>query len=108
MKNTLTPTAKTFLKRELIESLKSEKEITKIMIFGSFLDSENPNDMDVAIFQDSQEAYLPLALKYRKLIRHITRKIPVDIIPIRESVSRDSLLSEIERGELIYERGNTH
>jgi len=28
-------------------------------IFGSFLDSENPDDIDVAIFQDSGEAYLP-------------------------------------------------
>ena len=104
MENTLNSTIKTSLKREIIKSLKSEKEITKIMIFGSFLDSETPNDIDLAIFQDSQEAYLPLALKYRKLIRNITRKIPVDIIPIRDSVSKSSFLSEIERGELIYER----
>ena len=104
MKNTLAPIVKTSLKKEIVQSLKSEKEITKIMIFGSFLDSETPNDIDVAIFQDSQEAYLPLALKYRKLIRSITRKTPVDIIPIRESISEGNFLSEIEAGELIYER----
>ena len=100
----MTPTAKDFLKKELIQSLKSEKEIKKIMIFGSFLDSEKPNDIDVAIFQDSKETYLTLALKYRKLIREIIRKIPVDIIPIRENLSESSFLSEIEAGELIYER----
>ena len=100
----MTPTAKESLKKELIQSLKSEKEIKKTMIFGSFLDSEKPNDIDVAVFQDSKETYLTLALKYRKLIREIIRKIPVDIIPIRENFSESSFLSEIEAGELIYER----
>ncbi len=41
------------LKRELISCLVSEKEIKKIIVFGSFLHSNNPNDIDVAIFQDS-------------------------------------------------------
>ncbi len=100
----MTPTAKESLKKELIQSLKSEKEIKKIMIFGSFLDSEKPNDIDVAVFQDSKEAYLTLALKYRKLIRETIRKIPVDIIPIRANISESSFLAEIEAGELIYER----
>jgi len=54
------------------------------VIFGSFLDSEQPNDVDVAVFQDSQETYLNLALKYRKLIRNVIRQIPVDIIPIKK------------------------
>lgn len=92
------------LKEEIIKKLKSEKEIRKIVIFGSFLNSTEPHDIDVAIFQDSDENYLSLALKYRKLIREITRKIPVDIIPIRANVSEGSFLSEIESGELIYER----
>ena len=100
----MTPIAKDILKKEIVQSLKSEKEIKKIMIFGSFLDSEKPNDIDVAVFQDSKEAYLTLALKYRKLIREIIRKIPVDIIPIRGNLSESSFLSEIEAGELIYER----
>ena len=100
----MTPKTKDSIKKEIVQSLKSEKEIKKIMIFGSFLDSEKPNDIDVAVFQDSKEAYLTLALKYRKLIREIIRKIPVDIIPIRENISESSLLSEIEAGELIYER----
>ena len=100
----MTPIAKDSLKKELIQSLKSEKEIKKIVIFGSFLDSEKPNDIDVAVFQDSKETYLTLALKYRKLIREIIRKIPVDIIPIRANIFESSFLAEIEAGELIYER----
>ncbi|MGP8329798.1 MAG: nucleotidyltransferase domain-containing protein [Methanosarcinaceae archaeon] len=100
----MTPTAKDSLKKEIVQSLKSEKEIKKIMIFGSFSDSEKPNDIDVAVFQDSKEAYLTLALKYRKLIRSIIRKIPVDIIPIRANISESSFLAEIESGELIYEK----
>lgn len=92
------------LKEEIIKKLKSEKEIRKIVIFGSFLKSNEPHDIDVAVFQDSDDNYLTLALKYRKLIREITRKIPVDIIPIRANVSEGSFLSEIESGELIYER----
>ncbi|MBC8336852.1 MAG: nucleotidyltransferase domain-containing protein [Anaerolineales bacterium] len=92
------------LKEEIIQKLKSEKEIRKIVIFGSFLNSSEPHDIDVAVFQDSNENYLSLALKYRKLIREITRKIPIDIIPIRANVSDGSFLSEIESGELIYER----
>ena len=92
------------LKKELIQSLKTEKEIKKIIIFGSFLDSETPNDIDVAVFQDSKENYLSLALKYRKLIRDIIRKIPVDIIPIKANFTKNSFITEIEAGELIYER----
>ena len=95
---------KNTLKQEIIQSLKPEKEINKIVIFGSFLDSENPNDIDVAIFQNSKESYLALAMKYRKLTRDITKRIPIDIIPIKSNASNSSFLSDIEAGELIYER----
>ena len=78
-----TKKAKDTIKQEILQSLKPEKEVKKIIIFGSFLESENPNDIDVAIFQDSEESYLPLAMKYRRLIRGIARRIPIDIIPIQ-------------------------
>ena len=100
----MSPSTKEALKKEIVQRLKAEKEIQKIVIFGSFLDSEQPNDVDVAIFQDSQEPYLSLAMKYRKLIRNVIRQIPVDIIPIKENLSESSFLKEIEAGELIYER----
>ena len=95
------------LKYQLIESLKPEKEINKIIVFGSFLESENPNDIDVALLQDSEETYLSLAMKYRRLTRKIAKTIPIDIIPLKsmELVNPpNSFLSEIEAGEIIYER----
>jgi len=99
-----TEDTKSFIKQRLIESLKQEQEIQKIIIFGSFLYSENPGDIDIAVFQNSREAYLTLAMKYRRLTRDISRQIPVDIIPIRADASPAGFLSEIEQGELLYER----
>ncbi len=92
------------IKKAILNSLKQEKEINKIFIFGSFLESETPNDIDIAIYQDSQEPYLNLAMKYRRLTRAIARTIPVEIIPIKSNASDNSFLSEIEAGELIYEK----
>ena len=92
------------IKKELCESLQSENEIRKIIIFGSFLKLNDPKDIDLAIFQDSNESYLKLALKYRKLTRKISKTIPIDIIPLRKDISDSFILSEIEAGELIYER----
>lgn len=99
-----TQNAKHTIKQEILQNLKPEKEVKKIIIFGSFLGSENPNDIDVAVFQDSEESYLTLAMKYRRLTRGIARKIPIDIIPIKSDASNSSFLLEIEAGELIYEK----
>jgi uncharacterized protein len=100
----LTNETKTILRQEIITSLKREKEIYKIIIFGSFLHSENPNDIDIAVFQDSDKPYLILAMKYRKLTRVIAKKLPVDIFPVKLNPLQSSFLSEIEAGELIYEK----
>ena len=100
----MTPSTKDTLKKEIVQRLESEKEIKRIVVFGSFLHAENPNDIDVTVFQDSQKIYLKLALKYRKLIRDVIRKMPVGVIPIKENLSESSFLAEIEAGELIYER----
>lgn len=100
----LTKSNKHTIKQEILERLKPEKEVNKIVVFGSFLESENPNDIDVAVFQDSDESYLALAMKYRRLTRDIARRIPVDIVPIKANASSSSFLSIIESGELIYER----
>lgn len=72
-------------------------------MFGSFLTSSSPTDMDVAIFQDSDEPYLPLAMKYRSLARPVSARIPLDIIPLRKDAT-GPLMEEINRGEVIYER----
>ena len=100
----MTKKAKESIKKELVKSLISEAEIEKIILFGSFIRSENPNDLDVAIFQTSKESYLKLALKYRRLTRNIARRISMDIIPIKSNTEKNSFLSEIESGEVIYEK----
>ncbi len=92
------------IKRDLAACLSRQKEIRKVVIFGSFLTSETPNDLDVAIFQDSDEPYLALAVKYRRLLRRIADQIPIDVIPIRPNGAGGQFLAEIQKGEVIYER----
>lgn len=75
---------KTELKNRIVDLLKDEKEIERIIIFGSFNKGENPNDIDIAVVQNSSDNYLTLALKYRKPIREISKEIAVDIFPIVE------------------------
>jgi len=99
----MTAELKDELKREVANRLGQAREVRKIVVFGSFLASETPDDMDIAIFQDSTEPYLPLALKYRRMARTIAERIPLDIIPLRPGAT-GSFVDEINKGEVIYER----
>jgi len=92
------------IKLELVRCLREEPEITRLVVFGSFISSTEPNDLDLAIFQNSGDDYLSLALKYRRRIRPVTRKIPIDVLPIRPNAPPVPFLREIEKGEVIYER----
>ena len=100
----LTEKQKDELKKELVLCLKSDEEIRKIVVFGSFISSRDPLDLDVAVFQESDEAYLPLAMKYRRKTRAIAKKIPLDIFPVKSNAKNHTFLSEIEQGEVLYER----
>lgn len=100
----LTEKQKDALKKELVLCLKSDETVKKIVVFGSFNDSGDPPDLDVAVFQESDEAYLPLALKYRRKTRAIAKKIPLDIFPVKSSAKDHTFLSEISQGEVLYER----
>ena len=90
--------------RDVAVCLGREKEVCKVIVFGSFLTSDAPNDLDVAVFQDSNEPYLPLAMKYRRLLRPIADQIPLDVIPVRPGAAGGQFLTEIQKGEVIYER----
>lgn len=92
------------LTKELVSCLSADKEIQRIIVFGSFLRSRNPHDMDVAIIQNSSKPYLPLALKYRKQIRSVLRKIAVDVFPVKSDAQKYFFFSEINRGEVVFER----
>lgn len=102
----LTEKQKQSLKQKLVGLLETEREVCRIVIFGSFLSSKDPQDIDVAIFQDSNEKYLPLAMKYRRKTREIARRIPLDILPLKAGVQGGVFMDEIEQGEVIYERRN--
>lgn len=95
---------KQLLKQRLVSSLETERKVCRIVILGSFVNSDNPNDLDVTVFQDSDTKYLPLAMKYRRKTRDIARMIPIDIFPLKAGVQGEVFMDEIERGEVIYER----
>ena len=88
----------------MVGSLKTEREVCRIVVFGSFVNSDDPHNMDVAVFQDSDEKYLPLVMKYRRKTRDIACIIPMDILPLKTGVQGEIFMDEIERGEVIYER----
>ncbi|MBI2416400.1 MAG: nucleotidyltransferase domain-containing protein [Ignavibacteriales bacterium] len=92
------------IKSQIIETFQQDKEIEKVVLWGSFLSSDEPNDIDLAIFQNSNKNYLSLALKYRKLLRVIAVQIPITLIPIVSSGSNDYLMNEINDGLVLSER----
>jgi len=85
------------------DKLSQFSEVGKIILFGSFINSNNPNDIDIAIVQDSDDNFLTLSLKYRKVLRDLAKIIPLDIIPIKSNVD-GSFLEEINKGKIIYEK----
>lgn len=102
----MTTIDKELLKQELVASLSGDTQVNKIVIFGSFITSSVPNDMDVAVFCDSAESYLPLALSLRKRVRQLSRKIPIDLLPIRGQFDAKSpFMLVIAKGEVVYEKG---
>ena len=101
----LSSNSKKKLTEDIKRSLLPFSEIDKIMLFGSFLTSNTPNDIDIAIFQNSDDNYLTLSMKYRRALREISKKIPLDIIPIKAG-KVGIFLEEVEKGEVIYEKGD--
>ncbi len=91
------------IKAQIKNLLSNEQEIQKIIIFGSFVTSDTPNDIDIAVFQNSNDKYLPLSMKYRKLMRGMATTISYDIIPVQPDAT-GSFLEDIEAGEIIFER----
>jgi len=100
----LSEAEKARLKADVVSCLSTDPEICRIVVFGSFLRSPSPEDMDIAVFQESTETYLALALKYRRQTREISRRMPLDIIPLRADRRGDPFLDEVCAGEVIYER----
>ncbi|MEJ2628748.1 MAG: nucleotidyltransferase domain-containing protein [bacterium] len=100
---TISNRRKRMIKKQIRDKLSKEQEVQKIILFGSFIKSNNPDDIDIAVFQNSEEKYLPLSLKYRKLVRDITKILPIDILPLKVNAN-GFFINEIESGEIIYEK----
>jgi predicted nucleotidyltransferase len=93
------------LSQDLVSALSTDDQVEKIIIFGSFIQSSSPNDMDVAVFCDSRDDYLTLALALRKKLRKLSRIIPIDLLPISIPYDPAALfLQEIIKGEVVYEK----
>ncbi|SMP59296.1 hypothetical protein [Desulfonatronum lacustre] len=92
------------VRKNLVTSLSPEPEVRRIVVFGSFLSATEPADVDVAVFQDSNEGYLQLAMKYRRLTREIAKTIALDILPLKESHYPSAVPLSITEGQVIYER----
>jgi len=95
---------KNSIKNDIITALRDNDEVDKIIIFGSFNTADNPDDIDIALFEDSNDNYLTLAMKYRKQLRHISKILPIDIIPLKKGTLSFSFVDEINNGTVIYER----
>jgi len=93
------------VKRDLVSALSGDEAVEKVVIFGSFVTSDVPHDLDIAIFCTSTADYLTLAMAYRRKLREIARDIPIDLLPITSSHDPEScFLQEINKGETIYEK----
>ena len=100
----LSHSEKEAIKKELAARLSDAPEVVKVVVFGSFVTAEDPNDIDVAVFQNSNQPYLPLAMKYRKITRGIANTIALDILPLKPGARDSMMMDAIARGEVIYER----
>ena len=88
----LTDTNKLNFINTIKEKLSQFSEVNKVILFGSFIKSSNPNDN-----------FLTLSLKYRKGLRELSKIIPLDIVPIKANAN-SVFLDEINKGQIVYER----
>jgi uncharacterized protein len=91
------------IKQAIVEAIKGDAAIHKIIIFGSFLKSDTPNDIDVAVVGEFKQGYLDAAIQLRQHVRQIAKILPVDIVPIQENAPPNSFVQDIFDGEVIYE-----
>jgi predicted nucleotidyltransferase len=85
------------------DGLSQFSEVEKIILFGSFLRKDQPNDIDIAVVQNSNDDYLTLSMRYRKALRKLSKIIALDIIPLRHN-GKSAFMEEIAKGITVYER----
>jgi len=61
--------------------------------------------LDLAVFCNSSDDYLTLALALRKKLRNISSIIPIDLVPIAMPYDPSAaFMQEINNGEVVYEK----
>ncbi len=94
---------KAYILQQLKTAFEDESQVEKIVIFGSFNNTDTPNDLDLAVFCNSPDDYLTLVLSLRKKLRYISRLIPVDVIPTSTTYNQLSpFMCEINKGQVVY------
>lgn len=88
----------------LEEELKTHSEIIFAYIFGSFIESENFNDIDIAIYINKEVHFDNPTGHEIQLSYNLQKKIgkPVDIILL--NTAPDHLIHHISKGKLILDR----
>jgi len=99
----LTNTTKQSFINTIKDKLSQFNEVNKVILFGSFIHSNNPNDIDIAIVQNSNDNFITLSLKYRKVLRELSKIIALDIVPIKANTN-GIFMNEINKGKIVYER----
>jgi len=93
------------IRQQLQAVFVDDSKVEKIMVFGSFFTSESPHDLDLAVFCNSSDDYLTLALALRKKLRGISSIIPIDLVPIAMPYDPTAaFMQEINKGEVVYEK----
>lgn len=93
------------IRQQLQTAFVDDGKVEKIVVFGSFVTSEFPQDIDLAVFCNSNDDYLTLALALRKKLRGISSIIPIDLVPIAMPYDPSAaFMQEINKGEVVYEK----
>lgn len=86
-------------------ALASDPEIRSVRVFGSFLDGDDPQDVDLAVKTSSTSPWLEQALALKKRLRFLRLPLPVDILPMQEFPEDPHPLAKaIRNGKVLFER----
>jgi uncharacterized protein len=93
------------IRQQLQSAFVDDSKVEKIIVFGSFVTSDTPHDLDLAVFCNSSDDYLTLALALRKKLRNISSIIPIDLVPIAMPYDPSAaFMQQINKGEVVYEK----
>ena len=98
------------LKKTIIKSLRitgAHKIALRIYVFGSYITTSNPRDIDILfIFKSDETDQYKLAIKFRKSITLLLNRklnLPVDVILLTEEEEKNMKFSNHEYAKLLLD-----